>query len=80
MAATFLTKVSGVSQITQTTGFPKSYFGGTGKYQSNADGTGVVIQIGGDTFQISLTDLRVNGQTPATLSTALVLLNSFFGS
>lgn len=83
MPAIFLTKVSGVAIITQTAGAGKYYAAtalANGKFSPNAAGDGVNITIGGDSYQIALTDLSVNSQTPATMSTALVLLNSFFGS
>ena len=83
MAAIFLRKTSGVLSITQTTGYAK-YYGATqvsgAKFNANPSGDGVLIDIGGDPYSISITDLRVNDQQPATLSTALVLLNSIFGS
>lgn len=84
MAVTTIVKISNVTVITQTAGRPKSYFGtsSTGKYSASPDGTEVVVQIGQDTYVIPWTDLRVNGSliAPQSLSSALVLLNSFFGS
>lgn len=78
-----MVKVSGVLIITQTTGDGK-YYASTAvagaKFCPTSDGNGVNIKVGGDEYTISLTDLRVNGQAPATLSTALTLLNSIFGS
>lgn len=78
-----LLKISGVLSITQTAGRP-NYYSSTlvsgAKFNSNSAGDGVVIWIGGDCYTISLTDLRVNSQAPATISTALTLLNSIFGS
>lgn len=83
MAAISLVKVSGVLSITQTAGAGK-YYSSTAvaeaKFCPNNTNDGVNITIGGDNYSISLTDLRVNSQTPATMSTALVLLNSIFGS
>ena len=82
MAAVALTKVSSVIIITQTSGYPKSYFLSSalnGKYMPTPDGLGVIIYIGGDSYTVKLSELSVNGQIPSTLSTALVLLNSIFG-
>lgn len=83
MPSTSLSKVSGVLNITQTSGQGR-YYAATAvagaKFNPNSAGDGVVVQILGDTFEIALTDLVVNSQTPATMSTALVLLNSIFGS
>lgn len=79
----YLAKVSGVLSITQTTGYARYYAAtavANAKFNPNSAGDGVLIQIAGDNFQISLDDLRVNSQAPSTLSTALVLLNSIFGS
>ena len=80
MPAINIQKTSGVVRITQTTGYPRSYFGLTGTYNPNPNGTGVNIQIGGDSYQIALSDLQVNGQTPVNMTTALTLLNSIFGT
>lgn len=83
MPAISLVKVSGVLSITQTAGLGKYYSAtavANAKFNSNNAGDTVYLQIGGDNYEIALTDLRVNSQTPATMSTALVLLNSLFGS
>lgn len=78
MATTALTKISGVLIITQTVGFPK-YYGTTSRTQAkfNPDNSGnnIYLTIGGDSYFIALTELQVSGQTPTTLTTALVLLN-----
>ena len=78
-----LTKVSGVLIITQTTGAGK-YYAPTavaeGKFAPNPAGTGVLITVGGDNYSISLTDLVVGTSSPSTISSALVLLNSIFGT
>lgn len=79
----YLSKVSGMLIITQTTG-SSSYYGATditsAQFNPNGSGDAIYLQIGKDFYQIKLTDLRVNGQAPSTMSTALVLLNSLFGS
>jgi len=83
MAAILLAKISGVLSVTQTTGRPKYYAAtavANAKWNPNADGDGINLTISGDSYSIPLTDLRVNGQTPSTLTTALTLLNSIFGS
>lgn len=83
MPAIYLRKTSGVLSITQTTGYAKYYAAtqiSSAKFNPTPDGAGVLIDIGGDPYTISLTDLRVNDQQPATLSTALILLNSIFGT
>lgn len=78
-----LTKVSGMLIITQTTG-AGSYYGATdissAQFNPNGAGDTIYLQIGKDFYQIKLTDLRVNGQAPTTMSTALVLLNSILGT
>ncbi len=79
----YLTKVSGVLNITQTTGQGR-YYGATAiansKWNPNGDLTQINLTIDGDSYYIKLEDLRVNGQAPSTMSTALVLLNSILGS
>lgn len=81
--AVSLTKVSGVLIITDTAGSGR-YYGATAvanaKFNPNTEGTIVFITIAGDSYNVPLADLRVNSQTPATMSTALVLLNSIFGT
>lgn len=80
---TYLTKVSGVLNITQTTGQGRYYAPtavANAKWNPNGDLTQINLTIDGDSYYIKLEDLRVNGQTPSTMSTALVLLNSIFGS
>lgn len=83
MATISLSKVSGMLIITQTTGKGK-YYGATdissAQYNPNGSGDAIYLQIGKDFYQIKLTELSVNGQIPATMSTALVLLNSILGS
>jgi len=80
---TYLTKISGVLNITQTTG-RGNYYAATavanGKYKANSAGDTIYISVGGDEYQVKLTDLRVNSQTPANLGVAFVLLNSIFGT
>ncbi len=83
MAAIYLRKTSGVLSITQTTGYAK-YYGATQissvKFNALPDGGGVLIYIGGDSYSIATSDLRVNDQQPANITVALVLLNSIFGT
>lgn len=83
MAAVTFQKISGVLIITQTAGKGK-YYASTAitgaKFSTNTAGDGVNITIAGDDYAISLTDLTVNGQIPATMTTALVLLNSLFST
>ncbi len=80
MAAINFQKISGVVTVTQTTGQPRSYFGLAGSYNPNATGNGFNIQIGSAPFNVLLTDLRINGQAPGSMTEASVLLNSIFGS
>ena len=74
------TKISGVVTVTSGSNPPKSFFGLSGSYMTNASNDGFNIQIGEVNFQVSLTDLTVNGQAPSTMTTARVLLNSIFGT
>lgn len=79
--ATNFSKVSGCYLVSSAGVNQKNYFGSPrGTFTPNGDSTGMVITIGSDTFQVALTDLSVNGQTPTTISTATVLLNSLFSS
>lgn len=78
--AIYFSKVSGVVRVATDSDVPRIYFTPSGKCIPNPDGVNVTVQIQGDTFTIPYTDLRVNNQTPATMSTAITLLNSLFGS
>jgi len=80
MATINFAKVSGVITVTQTAGYPKSFFGLTGTYMVNATGDGYNIQIGGTPFNVLLTDLKINGQSPVSIANGLSLLNSLFGT
>lgn len=82
MPAVAFTKISGMYIVTQTSGAGKYYSVAATPTKFNAlpAGNGVLITMGSDIYSVSLTDLTVNGQYPSTLSTALVLLNSYFGT
>ena len=76
----YITKISGVVRISMDSGLVQSFVNQPVSYRANANQDGVDIQIGVKNFQIPVTDLRVNGQTPANITVALVLLNSIFGT
>lgn len=83
--ATNISKVSGVIFVTDGTNQPKSYFGANGSYTVWDDLLGVRITIRSginnpDTYNLALSDITVNGQTPANITTLKVLLNAVFGS
>jgi hypothetical protein len=80
MAVTNISKTSGVIFVTEGTQEPKCYFVAKGKYVPNTDLLGFQITIGLDTYNVSLSELRVNGQTPSTFTTAKTLLNAVFGT
>lgn len=83
---TNISKISGVIFVTETGKNPKSYFGQQGKYTVWDDNTGVRVDIGGvlpsegDVYNIALSDLQVNGQTPNNITEAKVLLNAIFST
>lgn len=79
MAAINFTKQSGVVSITSG-GISKSYFGSVGKFSPNGSNDGFSVTIGNDNYQISLADLRVNGQAGETMSSAAVLLTAILGT
>jgi len=83
MALTTFTKVSGCLLITQTSGLPR-YYAATalvnGKFSPSSDGLYVNITVGNDNYQLAYGDIRVTATTATTLSDALALLNSIFGS
>lgn len=74
------TRVSGVFSVTSGSNPPKYFYGATGNFQQTPDGTGYLITIGNAQFSVPLTTLRVNGQTPANINNAAVLLNALFGT
>jgi len=80
MPSVNFTKTSGIIQVRTVGDAPKIYISPRGTAQPNAAGTGVDIMISGDPYSIKLTDLQVNGQTPSTMTTAMTLLASIFGT
>jgi len=76
--ATNITSISGVISVSMDGGIARSYFGEKGKYTFMANQTTLQVYIGGDSYNIELSDLQVNGQAPASLAEALVLLNAVF--
>lgn len=85
MASLTLTKVSGVTFIKKDVwANPKSYQGYNSNYQASDDNTTVFITISNgatiDTYTIPYGGLIVGSQTATSMSTALVLLNAFFGT
>jgi hypothetical protein len=82
MAVAF-TKISGVIIVTGT-GTPLYFFGTPkGSFTAGNDGVTVLINIEGQqSFQIAYTELRFGptSQIPSSLTTALTLLHSIFGS
>ncbi len=83
MALTTFTKVSGCLVVTQTTGYPKYYSStalANGKFSPTNDGLSVNILVGNDNYTLAYTDIRVTSTTATTLTDALTLLNSIFGT
>ena len=80
MPSVNFTKTSGIIQVRTVGNVPKIYISPRGTAQPNAAGTGVDIMINGDPYSIKLTNLQVNGQTPSTMTTAMTLLASIFGT
>ena len=81
MALINFQKVSGVILVSSGGTNQRNYSGSPKcTFNQTSDGLGMLITIDKDSYQVSLTDLQVNGQTPTTISTATVLLNSLFSS
>lgn len=83
MPLTTFTKVSGCLVITQTAGYGRYYSPtalANGKFVPCSDGSGVCITVGNDVYVLAYTDIRVTSTTATTLSDALTLLNSIFGT
>jgi len=83
MALTTFTKVSGCLIITQTAGLPRYYAAtalANGKFKPSTDGTSVYITVGNDDYVLAYTDIKVTATTATTLTDALALLNSIFGT
>ncbi len=80
MAITSIVKVSGVISIHKIGTPIKYYYGNTGSFYTNLALSGYVVKIDGDTYQINLADLRVNGQAPENIENGFVLLNAVFGT
>ena len=83
MSLTTFTKVSGVLIVTQTAGLPKYYAAtalANGKFNPSSDGLYVNITVGNDNFEIPFGDVQVTATRATTLTDALTMLNSIFGS
>lgn len=83
MALTTFTKISGCLIITQTTGLPRYYAAtalANGKFSPSSDGLYVNIAVGNDNYQLAFGDIKVTSTTATTLTDALALLNSIFGT
>lgn len=83
MALTTFTKVSGVLIVTQTAGLPKYYAAtalANGKFSPSSNGLNVNITVGNDDYQIPFGDIKVTSTRATTLTDALTMLNSIFGS
>jgi len=80
MASVNITKTSGIIQIRTVGNPPRIYYSPRGSAKPNAAGDGVDIIVNGDPYSISLTNLQVNGQAPSTITTAMTLLASIFGT
>lgn len=83
MPLTTFSKVSGVGIITQTAGYPR-YYASTAwaqaKFNPSNDGSYVYITVGNDSYTLAYGDIQVGSTTASTLSDALTLLNSTFGT
>ena len=83
MALTTFTKISGCLIVTQTVGLPK-YSAATalasGKFNPSSDGLSVYITVGNDSYTIPFADVKVTSTRATTLTDALTLLNSIFGT
>lgn len=81
---TNITLISGVIGIQQGTSNTVFYVGKRAKYTILQDNLTVSIQIDShpstDIIQSLYSNLRINGQTPSTLSEAQTLLNAVFNS
>ena len=82
MATTNFSKISGVIRVipSGSTNPTKSYYNHAYSYQQTPDGAGFYIYLGSDVYQVALTDLQVNGQSPTSMTEASVLLNSLIGT
>ena len=72
--------VSGVLSVTSGSNPPKYFWGQTASFAQTNDGSGFLIFVGGTSFTVSLTNLRVNGQAASTMSEAQTLLSALFQS
>jgi len=56
--------ISGVISVTSGSNPPKYFYGAVGQFCQTPDATGYLIFIGGTSFTVSLSELRINGQAP----------------
>lgn len=89
MATIFISKSSGVISIQQAPLYlARSYFGGygaAGKFypsdkDENGDYVGILLIIGGDSYQFLWSDLEIGGTLPTDFLDALSLLQTLFSN
>lgn len=89
MATIFITKLNGVVSISQDPAeLPRSYFGGFGAagkfYPSTKDESGnyigILLTIGGDSYEFLWSDLDIDGSTPTDFADALSLLTTLLSN
>jgi hypothetical protein len=74
-----IAKSSGIVTITDT-GLPKSYFNSSCSYTALSENNMVYFRINGDSYEIPLTSLKINGTTPISLSNAISLISTLLTS
>ncbi len=78
--ALYFSKVSGVIRVSDGSGVPRTFYSVQSRVEPNANNNEVTIYLGGQSYTELYTNIRVNNQTPSTLSEAVTLLSSLIGS
>jgi len=78
--ALYFTKVSGVIRVATDGGVPRTFYSVQSRVEPNSNNDSVTIYLGGNSYTELYTNIRVNNQTPTTLSEAVTLLSSLIGS
>jgi len=78
--ALYFSKVSGVIRVATDSGLPRTFYSVQSRVEPNTNNDTVTIYLGGSSYTELYSSIRVNNQTPSTLSEAVTLLSSLIGS
>jgi hypothetical protein len=69
-------KTSGIVTVTTDAGLPKSYFNSSCSYTALSENNMVYFKINGDSYEIPLSSLQINGISPTSLSDSIAYISN----